>query len=75
MEILDASHGNLQSRKSVILDETANTIYIAIPTGGITEISKWRENTPITTNHPNSRPQKIFAIRRDAVVTERSESW
>jgi hypothetical protein len=74
-EIFDASRTNLQSRKAVVLDETANMIYIALPTNGLTEIAAWRQNLPPTTNHPNSRPQKIFAIKREAVVSERSEPW
>jgi hypothetical protein len=73
--VLSSSKTNLQSKKAVILDETANTIYIAIPTDGTNEIAKWRENIPITADHSNSRPQRIFAIKREAVVEEQSEPW
>lgn len=74
-EVFDLSRTNIQSKKSVILDETVNMIYIAIPTNGTAEIAEWRENVPPTPKHPNSRPRKIFAIKRDAVVSERSEPW
>lgn len=73
-EVFDSAHTNLQSKKAIILDETANAIFITIPkstnsTDVIKEIGEWRNNTP------DSRPQKIFIIKREAVVSERTESW
>ncbi len=64
-----------ESRKAVILDETANMIYFAIPANGVAEIREWRQNIPATTNNPDSRPHTIFAVKREVVISERSEPW
>jgi len=73
-EVFDQSHHDLQSKKAVILDETANAIIFTIPkstnlTGVMTEIRLWRRNTPDT------RPQRIFVVKREAVVSPRSGPW
>lgn len=73
-DLLKNPSGKPESKKAVVLDETESTIFVAIPkatntAGVVSEIADWRKNTLDT------RPQQIFAVKRDAVVSERMDSW
>jgi|GEM_PF-4458616 len=65
-EIFDGSPTNLQSQQVLILDETANTLFVTMPTN-LDEIARWR--------YSNNKPEIIYAIKHEAVIGIKSEPW